>query len=150
MPWKCYFMTIEARSEKTPVFLPGESQGQGSLVGCRLWGHTESDTTEATKQQQKRLWNFQFLCRNACGGDLTHQVSTMAAVRSPCCEEAQTSLCGDALRLEGERCPLHSRLLQGPVSAQIIMWLQLHEQPPTRNIQVNLLKFPTHSSCEEY
>ena len=32
----------------TPVFLPGESQGQGSLVSCRLWGHTESDTTEAT------------------------------------------------------------------------------------------------------
>ena len=31
-----------------PVFLPGESQGQGSLVGCRLWSHTESDTTEAT------------------------------------------------------------------------------------------------------
>ena len=34
-------------------FLPGESQGQGSLVGCRLWGRTESDTTEATWQQQK-------------------------------------------------------------------------------------------------
>ena len=32
----------------TPVFLPGESQGWGSLVGCRLWGPTESDTTEAT------------------------------------------------------------------------------------------------------
>ena len=32
----------------TPVFLPGESQGRGSLVGCRLWGGTESDTTEAT------------------------------------------------------------------------------------------------------
>ena len=31
-----------------PVFLPGESQGWGSLVGCRLWGHTESDTTEVT------------------------------------------------------------------------------------------------------
>ena len=31
-----------------PVFLPGESQGWGSLVGCHLWGHTESDTTEAT------------------------------------------------------------------------------------------------------
>ena len=30
------------------VFLPGESQGQGSLVGCRLWGRTESDTTEVT------------------------------------------------------------------------------------------------------
>ena len=34
--------------QPTPVFLPGESQGQGSLVGCRLWGRTESDTTEAT------------------------------------------------------------------------------------------------------
>ena len=31
-----------------PVFLPGESQGQGSLVGCHLWGRTESDMTEAT------------------------------------------------------------------------------------------------------
>ena len=32
--------------QPTPVFLPGESQGRGSLVGCHLWGHTESDTTE--------------------------------------------------------------------------------------------------------
>ena len=39
------------------VFLPGESQGRQSLVGCRLWGHTESDTTEATSQQQQQL-NF--------------------------------------------------------------------------------------------
>ena len=29
--------------QPTPVFLPGESQGRGSLVGCRLWGCTESD-----------------------------------------------------------------------------------------------------------
>ena len=44
--------------QPTPVFLPGESQGQGSLVGCRLWGRTESDTTEATQQQQHfdRKW----------------------------------------------------------------------------------------------
>ena len=34
--------------QPTPVFLPGESQGRGSLVGCRLWGHTELATTEAT------------------------------------------------------------------------------------------------------
>ena len=32
--------------QPTPVFLPGESQGWGSLVGCRLWGRTESDVTE--------------------------------------------------------------------------------------------------------
>ena len=34
--------------QPTPVFLPGESQGRGSLVGFHLWGCTESDTTEAT------------------------------------------------------------------------------------------------------
>ena len=33
--------------QPTPVFLPGESQGWGSLVSCRLWGATELDTTEA-------------------------------------------------------------------------------------------------------
>ena len=36
------------KRQPTPVFLPGESQGQGSLVGCHLWGRTESDTTETT------------------------------------------------------------------------------------------------------
>ena len=42
------FMHWRRKWQPTPVFLPGESQGQGSLVGCRLWGRTESDTTEAT------------------------------------------------------------------------------------------------------
>ena len=42
------FMHQRRKWQPTPVFLPGESQGQGSLVGCRLWGCTESDTTEAT------------------------------------------------------------------------------------------------------
>ena len=32
--------------QPTPVFLPGESQGRGSLMGCHLWGRTELDTTE--------------------------------------------------------------------------------------------------------
>jgi len=36
--------------QPTPVFLPGESQGQGSLVGCRLWGRTESDTSSSKQQ----------------------------------------------------------------------------------------------------
>ena len=34
--------------QPTPVFLPGEPQGQRSLVGCCLWGCTESDTTDVT------------------------------------------------------------------------------------------------------
>ena len=43
-----HFHELEKEMQPTPVFLPGESQGQGSLVGCRLWGHTELDMTEAT------------------------------------------------------------------------------------------------------
>ena len=42
------FMHLRRKWQPTPVFLPGESQGQGSLVGCHLWGHTELDTTEVT------------------------------------------------------------------------------------------------------
>ena len=42
------FMHWRWKWQPTPVFLPGESQGWGSLVSCRLWGHTESDTTDAT------------------------------------------------------------------------------------------------------
>ena len=45
------FLHWRRKWQPTPVFLPGESQGRGSLVGCRLWSRTESDTTEATKQQ---------------------------------------------------------------------------------------------------
>ena len=57
----CLFFKIRKHSgcrrrrkwQPTPVFLPGESQGRRSLVGCCLWGRTESDTTEATQQQQQ-------------------------------------------------------------------------------------------------
>ena len=45
---KQLFMHWRRIWQPTPVFLPGESQGQRTLVGCHLWGHTESDTTEAT------------------------------------------------------------------------------------------------------
>ena len=42
------FMYWRRKWQPTPVFLPGESQGRGSLVGFCLWGCIESDTTEAT------------------------------------------------------------------------------------------------------
>ena len=49
------FMHWRRKRQPTPVFLPGESQGRGSLVRCRVWGRTESDTTEATQQQQQHF-----------------------------------------------------------------------------------------------
>ena len=44
------FMHWRRKWQPTPVFLPGESQGWGSRVGCHLWGRTESDTTDVTQQ----------------------------------------------------------------------------------------------------
>ena len=49
-----HFHALENEMATHPVFLPGESQGWRSLVGCRLWGRTESNTTEATQQQQQQ------------------------------------------------------------------------------------------------
>jgi len=42
--------------QPTPVFLPGESQGQRSLTGCSSWDHKESDTENkpvVTKGERK-------------------------------------------------------------------------------------------------
>ena len=39
---------LERAWQPTPVFFPGESQERGSLVGCHLWGRTESNPTEVT------------------------------------------------------------------------------------------------------
>ena len=47
------FMHWRRNWQPTPVFLPGESQGWRSVVGCRLWGCTESDTIEVMQQQQQ-------------------------------------------------------------------------------------------------
>ena len=47
-PFTFHFHALEKEMATHSVFLPGESQGQGSLVGCHLWGHTESDMTEVT------------------------------------------------------------------------------------------------------
>ena len=43
--------------QPTAVFLPGESHGQGNLVGYSPWGHKESDTTEATNTY---TWSYYY------------------------------------------------------------------------------------------
>ena len=43
-----HFHALEKEMAIHSSVLPGESQERGSLVGCRLWGRTESDTTEVT------------------------------------------------------------------------------------------------------
>ena len=44
--------------QPTPVFLPGESHRQRSLVGCSPWGRNESDTTERLSTQHTFKWSF--------------------------------------------------------------------------------------------
>ena len=65
------FMQWRRKWQPTPVFLPGESQGWGSLVGCHLWGRTQSDTTEVTQQQydlcfkQTQVFERSYACMHA-------------------------------------------------------------------------------------
>ena len=62
VPWILWW--VPASLQPSPVFLPGESQGQRSLVGCHLWGRTESDMTEEAQQrpqQQQLAYNCLFL-----------------------------------------------------------------------------------------
>ena len=40
------FLHWRRKWQPTPVFVPGESQGRETLMGCRLWGRTELDMTE--------------------------------------------------------------------------------------------------------
>ena len=51
--WHSASFTVQFQWQPTPIFLPRELRGQRSLVGCHLWDHTESDTTEVTQQQQQ-------------------------------------------------------------------------------------------------
>ena len=43
-----HFLALEKEMATHSSVLSGESQGRRSLVGCRLWGRTELDTTDAT------------------------------------------------------------------------------------------------------
>ena len=54
--WHCRFDGHEFEQA------PGDGGGQGSLVGCRLWGRTESDTTEATQQQGVQHDDLTHMC----------------------------------------------------------------------------------------
>ena len=60
------FVHWRRKWQPTPVFLPGEPQGRGSLVGCSAWGRTESDTTEATSQQQQQQGHVIALNTRTC------------------------------------------------------------------------------------
>ena len=55
------FMHWRKQWQSTPVFLPGESQGRGSLVGCCLWGRTESDMTDMISSSSSRVVRIKWI-----------------------------------------------------------------------------------------
>ena len=65
------FMHWRRKWQPTPVFLPGESQGWRSLVGCHLWGRAGLDTTEAT--QLASLHQLGFPCGSVVQNTPTKQ-----------------------------------------------------------------------------
>ena len=69
--WICFSCIISRTKESiflqvdiTSLLLSGKSHGRRSLVGCRLWGRTELDMTEATQQQQQQTPTRQGTSRN--------------------------------------------------------------------------------------
>ena len=54
----------EEHGRTTPVFLPGESHGQRSLVGYSSWGCTEPDMTEATAEHTQSLLRDHHKCND--------------------------------------------------------------------------------------
>ena len=89
--------------QPTPVFLPGKSQGRESVVGCRLWGLTELDTTEVTYQQQQQQ-------RGLSEKEMVPHSSTLAW-RIPWTEEPGRLQSMGSLELDTtERLPFHFSL----------------------------------------
>ena len=80
IPWR-------RERQPTPVFLPGESHGQGSLVGCSPWGHSRLDTTWQLTLTHSTLWGRLpqvSLVSPFCRRDLVAKVKGMlAALDSP-------------------------------------------------------------------
>ena len=72
------FMHWRRKRQPTPVFLPGESQGWGNLVGCRLWGRKEWNKTEwlnwTENKQTNKKWNND-------NQDIEHQERTVVTKR---------------------------------------------------------------------
>ena len=89
------------------MFLPGESQEWGSLVGCRLWGRTESDTAEAILECKVK-WAIESITTNkASGGDEIPAELFQILKNAELGQESQASSC---LR---KGTPLASRVAQG-------------------------------------
>ena len=78
------YMHWRRKWQSTPVFLPGESQGQGSLVGCRLWDCTELGMTswEIDRKTVETVSDFIFWgSKIPQDGDCSHEIKRHLLLR---------------------------------------------------------------------
>ena len=133
--------------QPTPVFLPGESQGRGSLVGCRLWGRTESDTTEATEQQKQQhprreTWKWSLTTPHPSPWYISHPQALMLLLylsqvfllsSQPCLSWIPQCLIGIVTRPVSSLSPLiHISAFQNDISKTQI-WL---DHSPAANLSI--------------
>ena len=93
----------------TPVFLPGESQGQRSLVGCHLWGRTESDTTEVINSSSS-IQEFHTIC------NFRHPLGLLECTVSPAEKREGSTILGLNRSEKGKSLKEHSSFW--------IIWIQ--------------------------
>ena len=92
------FLHWRRKWQPTPVFLPGESQGRGSLVSCRLWGHTESATlkwlSSSSSSSHILKWsNWQLSQQRGISTDINSPFSKVWLVLGHLVQNS-TTLCG--------------------------------------------------------
>ena len=118
--------------QPTPVFLPAESQGRGSLVGCHLWGHTESDTTEVTEQQQQQKTAYEIsrcdwssdVCSSDLWGSLGKNTGVGCHVLLQCMKvKSESEVVQLCLTLsESTDCSLPGSSIHGIFQARVLEW----------------------------
>ena len=88
------FMHWRRKWQPIPVFLPGESQGRGSLVGCRLWCHTESDRLKRLSSSSSKNSSYPLpLSQNiASSGKLPTTGQDVPGLHTPCTHPSQGEL----------------------------------------------------------
>ena len=99
-----HFHALEKEMATHSVCLPGESQGQWSLVGCSLWGRTESGMTEATQQQQQQQELKGILLGTGDNNQLNSLLCGCCSVPKPCPTFLQPYGLQHARQKE---CPVH-------------------------------------------
>ena len=103
------FMHWRRKWQATPVFLPGESQGRGSLVGCCLWGHTERLSSSSSSSRLV----IAFLPRSKCLLISWLQSPSAVILESPKMKSATVSTVSSSICYE----------VMGPDAMILVFWM---------------------------